>query len=320
MILGAKGTFMNAKNVGASVYAKLKNLARERQIDMPVMLKRYAQERLLYRLSVSPVADEFCVKGGLLLTAYNSGNLLRPTEDIDFNGFRKGSTIETLRRSLEQVVATPVEDDGVVFLVETMNIKKEHTGIISGGKIVIGARIHTANVEVRVDVGFGNAITPGVRMLEMPTLLDSVAPRPMVLAYPLETVISEKYHAMAMFGAANTRIKDFFDIWTLIRIHDFEAQPLVSAIENTFEAQERPIPDMPLACLTEEYARDKQVAWTLFLEKIDERESIPFLDVISDLSDFAWPVMKAAQSGARLDLFWTPNAGWVKKPELALVI
>ncbi|MCV9964357.1 nucleotidyl transferase AbiEii/AbiGii toxin family protein [Pararhizobium sp. BT-229] len=311
---------MNAKNVGASVYAKLKNLARERQIDMPVMLKRYAQERLLYRLSVSPVASEFCVKGGLLLTAYNSGNLLRPTEDIDFNGFRKGSTIETLRRSLEQVVTTPVEDDGVVFLLDTMNIKKEHIGIISGGKIVIGARIHTANVEVRVDVGFGNAITPGVKMLEMPTLLDSVAPRPMVLAYPLETVISEKYHAMAMFGAANTRIKDFFDIWTLIRIHDFEAQPLVSAIENTFEAQERPIPDMPLACLTEEYARDKQVAWTLFLEKIDERESIPFLDVISDLSDFAWPVMRAAQSGARLDLFWTHNAGWVKKPELALTI
>lgn len=311
---------MNTKNVGASVYAKLKNLARERQIDMPVMLKRYAQERLLYRLSVSPVADEFCVKGGLLLTAYNSGNLLRPTEDIDFNGFRKGSTIETLRRSLEQVIVTPVEDDGVVFLLDTMNIKKEHTGIISGGKIVIGARIHTANVEVRVDVGFGNAITPGVRMLEMPTLLDSVAPRPRVLAYPLETVISEKYHAMAMFGAANTRIKDFFDIWTLIRIHDFEAQPLVSAIANTFEAQERMVPDMPLACLTEEYARDKQVAWSLFLEKIDERESIPFLDVISDLSDFAWPVMRAAQDGANLDLFWTPNGGWVKKPELGLVI
>ncbi|MCZ7862715.1 nucleotidyl transferase AbiEii/AbiGii toxin family protein [Agrobacterium salinitolerans] len=311
---------MNARNVGASVYAKLKNLARERQVDMPVMLKRYAQERLLYRLSVSPVASEFCVKGGLLLTAYNSGNLLRPTEDIDFNGFRKGSTIETLRGALEQVIMTPVEDDGVIFLLDTMNIKKEHTGIIGGGKIVLGARIHTANVEVRVDVGFGNAITPNVKRLEMPTLLDSVAPRPTVLAYPLETVISEKIHAMVMFGLANSRLKDLFDVRTLIGIHEFEAQSIVSAIENTFEAQERLIPDMPIACLTEEYARDKQVAWTLFLEKIDERESLPLIDVISDLSDFAWPVMTAAQSGSKLDLFWTPSSGWMKKPELALVI
>ncbi|MBY3432693.1 nucleotidyl transferase AbiEii/AbiGii toxin family protein [Rhizobium laguerreae] len=311
---------MSGKNLGESVYAKLRSLAKERRVDVPVILKRYAQERLLYRLSVSPVASDFCVKGGLLLTAYNQGNLLRPTEDIDFNGFRKAETTETLRKALELVIATPVEDDGVLFLLDTMNIKKEHTGIISGGKIVIGARIHTANVEVRVDVGFGNAITPGAKKLEMPTLLDSVAPRPVVLAYPLETVISEKYHAMCMFGASNSRIKDFFDIWTLIRMHSFESHDLVRAVINTFEAQERPIPDMPFACLTEEYARDKQVAWSLFLDKIDEREEIAFLDVVSDLSDFAWPIMTAAQSGANLSSIWTPERGWSKKPELGLTM
>lgn len=312
---------MNTRNVGASVYAKLKNLARERQVDMPVMLKRYAQERLLYRLSVSDVASEFCVKGGLLLTAYNSGNLLRPTEDIDFNGFRKGSTIDTLRASLQQVILTPVEEDGVVFLMDTMNIKKEHVGVIGGGKITLGAKIHTANVEVRVDVGFGNAITPGAKMLEMPTLLDTVAPRPMVLAYPLETVISEKFHAMAMFGAANTRIKDFFDLWMLIRLHNFDANSLITAVVNTFEAQERIIPDMPFACLTEEYAKDKQTAWQLFLEKIDEKENIPFMDVVSDLSEFAWPLMLAAQSGDVCDQMWSPGKGWTpQKPALALAI
>ncbi|MCS4088655.1 nucleotidyl transferase AbiEii/AbiGii toxin family protein [Rhizobium sp. BK176] len=309
---------MNGKNVAESVYAKLRNLAKERRVDVPVMLKRYAQERLLYRLSVSSVASEFCVKGGLLLTAYNKGNLLRPTEDIDFNGFRRGATIETLRKALEIVLATPVEDDGVLFLMDTMNIKKEHTGIISGGKIIIAARIHTANVEVRVDVGFGNAVTPGAKELEMPTLLDSMAPRPRVLAYPLETVISEKYHAMAMFGSANTRIKDYFDVWTLIRMHNFQSDDLVRAVINTFDAQERSIPDMPFAALTEEYARDKQVAWSIFLDKIDERDDIIFLDVVSDLSDFAWPIMTAAQGGANIPSIWTPENGWSRKPELAL--
>jgi hypothetical protein len=305
---------MNAKNVAASVYAKLKNLAREKQVDMPVILKRYAQERLLYRLSVSADAAEFCVKGGLLLTAYNNGNLLRPTEDIDFNGFRKGSTIETLRRSLEKAMITPIADDGVVFLVDTMNVRKEHTGIINGGKIILGARIHTAVVEVRVDVGFGNAITPDVRLLEMPTLLDSVVPRPVVFAYPLETVISEKIHAIVMFGMNNHRLKDYYDVYSLIGQHQFTGQDLVEAVINTFETQGRPIPDMPLAGLTEEFARDKQVAWSLFLEKIDDTNPLALADVTSDLSDFAWPIMTAAQNGSSIDLMWNPSVGWIKQP------
>jgi predicted nucleotidyltransferase component of viral defense system len=309
---------MNGKNVAESVYAKLRNLARERRLDVPVMLKRYAQERLLYRLSVSPVASEFCLKGGVLLTAYNQGNLLRPTEDIDFNGFRKGSTIETLRKALAIVLATPVEDDGVVFMIDTMNIKREHTGLINGGRIIITARIHTAKVDVRVDVGFGNPVTPGAKELEMPTLLDSIAPRPHILAYPMETIISEKLHAMVSWGQANNRLKDYFDIWTLIRMHSFNADDLVQAVVNTFDAQERPIPDMPFAALTEEYARDKQVAWSIFLDKIDEREDVVFLDVVSDLSDFAWPIMTAAQSGAHLSSIWTPGHGWSRKPELTL--
>nr|WP_250808551.1 nucleotidyl transferase AbiEii/AbiGii toxin family protein [Neorhizobium tomejilense] len=310
---------MNTRNIGASVYAKLKNMARERGLDMPVMLRRYAQERFLYRLSVSPVASDFCVKGGLLLTAYNSGNLLRPTEDIDFNGFARGATMETLRQALDIVIATPVADDGVVFFTDTMTIKKEHTGIIGGGKITFSAQIHTARVDVRVDVGFGNAITPDARYLEMPTLLDTVAPRPTVLAYPLETVIAEKLHAMVEFGFLNTRIKDHFDIWTLINIHDFAGADLVSAINNTFEVQNRLIPDLPLACLTEEYAQEKEVAWTIFLDKIDERNRVPFTDVVSELSDFVWPIMETAQAGISTDIVWSAGGGWMKKPSLVLL-
>lgn len=310
---------MNTRNIGASVYAKLKNLARERGVDMPVMLKRYAQERLLYRLSVSPVASDFCVKGGLLLTAYNSGNLLRPTEDIDFNGFRRGATMESLRAALECVITTPVADDGVLFNLDTMTIKKEHTGIIGGGKITLFAQLHTAKVEVRVDVGFGNAITPSVRRMVMPTLLESIAPQPTVLAYPLETVIAEKVHAMVEFGMLNTRVKDHFDVWTLINLHSFDASDLVSAVQNTFETQNRLIPDMPIACLTEDYAIEKQTAWRLFLEKIDEKNTIHFMDVVSDLSDFVWPVMEAAQQGGVPFLQWTAGGGWSQKRELVIL-
>lgn len=310
---------MNTRNIGASVYAKLRNLARERDVDIPVMLRRYVQERLLYRLSVSPVASEFCVKGGLLLTAYNSGNLLRPTEDIDFNGFGRGRSMEALREALQIVISTPVEDDGVWFDAESMQIKKEHTGLIGGGKIMLLARLHTARVEVRVDVGFGNAITPDVRMLEMPTLLDGLAPRPMVLAYPMETVIAEKLHAMAEFGMLNTRIKDHFDIWTLMNLHSFDADQLAAAVRNTFDVQNRSIPEMPFACLTEEFAREKQEAWRLFLNKIDEKDDILFVEVCADLSDFVWPFVEAAQTSSRTGLVWDSGRGWEKPPMLTVL-
>lgn len=310
---------MSTRNIAASVYAKLKNVAREQGLDVPVILRRYAQERFLYRLSVSPVASDFCVKGGILLTAYNGGNLLRPTEDIDFNGFVRGTTMETLHKTLETVMKTDVPDDGVVFLLDTMSIKKEHTGLIGGGKVAMSAMIHTARVDVRVDVGFGNAVTPDAKYIEMPTLLDGIAPRPTVLAYPLETVIAEKLHAMVEFGLLNTRLKDHYDIWTLINLHSFSGDELVAAITNTFDAQTRPIPDMPISCLTEEYAEDKEVAWGLFLDKIDERNRIPLSQVVEDLSDFAWPIMEAAQSGGRADIVWSAGGGWTRKPALALL-
>lgn len=301
---------MNSKNVGASVYAKLRNIAKERRMDTSVLLRRYAQERLLYRMSVSTVAEEFCLKGGVLMSAYNDGNLLRPTEDIDFNGFRKGAGVDDLRKALSVVLATEVEDDGVEFEIGTMTIEKDRTGLIGGGKIRMSANVHTAKVDLRVDVGFGNPITPGVRFMEMPTLLGDVAPRPMVLAYPLETVFSEKLHAMAAFGAANTRLKDFYDLYLIVGMHGFECRDLVAAVRNTFEAQERDIPETLPACLTPEFAEDKAASWRVFLDRIDERDPLELAEVVAELSAFVEPVIAAARDGAENRLEWTPGGGW----------
>lgn len=302
---------MSERNIAASIYGKLRNEARTRGLDMTVLLRRYAQERLLYRLSVSEIADEFCVKGGILMTAYNGGNLLRPTEDIDFNGFRRGASAEILRQALGTVLATEVDDDGVRFDMSSMSVEKDRVGIISGGKIKMNAFIHTARVDLRVDVGFGNPITPGVRRMEMPTLLDTVAPRPRVLAYPLETVFSEKLHAMAAFGAANTRLKDFYDLHVVVGAHEFDCSALAQAVRNTFAAQERPIPDTPLACLTVEYASERDRAWKVFLDRIDAGADAPSLrDVVAKLSEFAHPVLDAAKRGVDPSLRWIPSSGW----------
>ena len=301
---------MAEKNIGASVHAKLKNLSKERGVDMMSLLRRYAQERLLYRLSVSDEASNFCIKGGVLLSAYNNGDLLRPTEDIDFNGFDKNADIATVEKALKKILATPVPDDGVQFILDTMTVKKDRVGIIPGGKIALQATVHSAKVEIRVDVGFGNPVSPEVRTIIMPTLLDGVAPKPKVLAYPLETVIAEKVHAMAQFGASNTRVKDYFDVWMLMKTHSFEGQDLVDALLRTFEAQEREIPSTPIEGLTEDFVDEQESAWKAFLKRIDHRTKLDLEQVVEEIAELVNPVIEAAVSGDELNQTWETPGGW----------
>jgi Uncharacterized conserved protein len=301
---------MSGKNVGAGVYTRLQNLARERKLDMVGVLRRYVQERLLYRLSVSDEAGNFCVKGGLLLSFYNGGNLLRPTEDIDFNGFNPESDINTLQTALENVLAVEVEDDGVIFFPETMKIQKDRVGLIPGGKVALQAKVHTAKVDIKVDVGFGNPVSPEVRRIVMPTILENVAPQPEVLAYPLETVIAEKIHAMVQFGIDNTRVKDYFDMWMLARLHTLQGARLVEAITKTFDAQHRDIPPAELEGLTPDFAEYAADKWTKFLTKIDSKPSVTLDEVVAVLADLVHPVTEAARLGEDFDDVWHPDEGW----------
>lgn len=301
---------MSGKNMGAGVYARLQNLARERKLDMVGVLRRYVQERLLYRLSVSDEVQNFCVKGGLLLSFYNDGNLLRPTEDIDFNGFDGDSDISTLQSALEKILAVEVEDDGVVFMPETMKVEKDRVGLIPGGKVSLQAKVHTAKVDIKVDVGFGNPINPEVKRIVMPTILGSVAPQPEVLAYPLETVIAEKIHAIVQFGIDNTRVKDYFDMWMLAGMHSLDGAKLVQAITKTFEAQQRDIPPAELEGLTEDFAEYAADKWRKFVKKIDLKDTVTLDEVVQILSGMIHPVTEAARLGEEFAEVWDPDGGW----------
>ncbi len=264
-----------AKNIGESVLARLKIVSKERGISMQALLRRYAQERLLYRLSISDERDKFCVKGGVLVTAYIRGNLLRPSEDIDFNGFLKNGTVETLSQAIEKIITGIHVDDGVEFQLSTMKVKAIRDGQTPGGKIALNAKIGTANVDLRVDVGFGNVITPSSKMIVMPTLLDGLVPSPEVLAYPLETVVAEKAAIIVEYGLVNTRLKDYFDLHMIAEANENSRPDLSEAIKNTFEYRETTIPEGDIPGLSEEFVEDNSMTWNAFLKKIDFKEKLP---------------------------------------------
>jgi predicted nucleotidyltransferase component of viral defense system len=297
------------KNLGNSVRARLKNLSVKSGVDMPTLLRRYVQERLLYRLSISSEAENFTLKGGLLLAAYNEGILLRPTEDIDFNGIFANGDIESLRAALISILSANAPDDGVEFMLNTMRIAKDRTGIVPGGKIVILAKVDTARVELKVDVGFGNPVTPETRMIEFPTLLDGITARPVMRSYPLETVIAEKLHAIAQFGMLNSRFKDFFDVLMLSRLQEFDADTLADAVSKTFTHQRREIPEQ-FSGFSSRFVAEGARGWNAFIAKLPGAEKQDFASVVEDIANFVTPIATSARTGERTGATWSPHGGW----------
>lgn len=296
---------MNSKNVSASVYAKLRNHARKVGLDMQSLIRLYAQQRLLYRVSVTDSASNFCLKGGIMLAAYNKGDVFRPTEDIDFNGVGTGD-IKEIEQVVLAAIQADVPDDGVEFDASTIRTLKDREGVVMGGKLVILGKVHTARVQVRVDVGFNNVITPSAAPMEIPTLLSDVVPCPVISGYPIETIVSEKLHAIAQFGSDNTRHKDYYDIWKIQTSYEIEGSSLSAAIANTFAHQNRDIdPDMP--GLSDLFGFENERPWKAFLRKTNLKEAVSLCDVIEQMRTFLVPAMTPEICS---DARWYPDAGW----------
>lgn len=295
-------------NFGARYFARLQEVSKLQRVDMLALIKVYVQQRLLYRISVSDCGADFCLKGGLMIAAYNGGDLLRPTDDIDLNGFGLGG-IEDIEAAIRTAVAADVPEDGVVFNADSIRVQKDRgEGIIPGGKLVIDASFHTARVQIKVDVGFGNVITPWASEIEIPTLLADHLPCPRISAYPLETIIAEKLHAMAQHGYDNTRLKDYYDIWKIQQNYEFDGDTLAKAIAATFGQQQRRInPEMP--GLTDLFARKSERDWKAFLRKTIMKDEVTLHEVVEDLRAFTVPALRAAADGSSLDR-WQPETGW----------
>ncbi|MBU1239821.1 nucleotidyl transferase AbiEii/AbiGii toxin family protein [Myxococcota bacterium] len=207
------------KNIAASVRARLLNLARQRGDDFQLLLIRYANERLLFRLASSPYGEQFVLKGASLFTLW-TGQPHRATRDIDLLGFGDPAG-QHLRAVFTHVLSADVPDDGVLFDLSSLSSGPIREGQAYGGtKIEIDARVANALVHLKVDIGFGDAITPDATLVEFPSLLDF--PPPHLRTYPRETVVSEKLDAIVQLGLANSRMKDFYDRMVLAKNFDFD--------------------------------------------------------------------------------------------------
>ncbi|WP_315838283.1 nucleotidyl transferase AbiEii/AbiGii toxin family protein [Bradyrhizobium prioriisuperbiae] len=269
------------KNVGASVRARLLKLANEREQPFDLLLTRYALERLLYRLSTSKYRERFVLKGAMLMMNWMD-DPYRPTRDLDLLGFGD-SDPDTIVKVFRDLCAIKV-DDAVTFDIDGMSVDRIREAAEYGGlRIKTIATVDGAKVRVLIDIGFGDAIEPGLIEIELSVLLDQ--PKPRLRAYSYETVIAEKFQAMVVLGRANTRMKDFYDIWILARSYDLDRDRLARAIAATFARRNTTIPVERPDALTSAFAADqsKQQQWAGFLRDVAVKPGT-LAEVVEDLA------------------------------------
>lgn len=298
------------RNIAASVRARLLNLARQRSEDFHVLLTRYAVERLLYRLSQSPHASDFVLKGAALFSVWGS-RPYRATRDLDLLG--KGiADVPHLEQAFREVCVTSVQDDGIRFLADTIRGAAIRENQVYGGvRIVLEARLGPARIQVQIDIGFGDTVVPPPEMVTFPTILDF--PSPQVSAYPREAVVAEKFQTLVVLGIANSRMRDFYDLWTLATQFGFSGSLLAESIHSTFERRRTVVPAViPLALTQEFYGHDaKRTQWNAFLRRsMLEEEEITLVRVTSLLETFLMPPALAISNGQTFKMVWLPGGPW----------
>ena len=297
----------DVKDVGASVRARLLNLARKTGQSHDLLLTRYALERLLYRLTQTEHAKRFVLKGAMLMTTWFD-DPHRPTRDIDLLGFGDPRPEEMLQ--VFRDVCSIRENDGVEFDIGKLEITANREDLAYGGlRLQTYATISGARARIVIDIGFGDSVEPGVEELDLPVLLDQ--PQPHLRAYARETVVAEKFQAMVMIGQANTRLKDYYDLWLLARSYDFDPDRLAEAIAATFKRRGTPIPTGVPDGLKPTFYEDraKTAQWRAFVEDVAVDPG-SLADVAAVLSDFLVPAAQAAAaSGGGADGDATNAAG-----------
>ena len=297
-------------SLAESVRQRLLNLSKSQNETFDLMLTLFGMERLLYRLSRSQWKNEFVLKGAILFRIWD-GSPHRPTRDLDLMGFINND-VEGMRRIFQSICQTEVENDGIVFLPESVQCDEIREGnLYQGIRVRLIAELAGARIRLQVDVGFGDTVIPEPVNIVFPTLLELPAPR--LLAYSRYSVVSEKFHALVILGIINSRMKDFYDLWLLIQKFDFSGSILNKAIHSTFRRRHTEIPrEVPLA-LTDSFSSDeyKTTQWNAFLKKNNlESEAEDLTTTIQILHDFLMPPVLSLAHNKPFTQSWSPPGPW----------
>jgi predicted nucleotidyltransferase component of viral defense system len=297
-------------NIAASVHQLLLNKAKESSRPFNELLQYFAIERFIYRLSKSPHADQFILKGALMFSAW-CGPASRPTMDIDLLG-KIDNQLDTITTVMKNVCLTDVEPDGMFFNADTVDAVRITEDVkYEGVRVRVLGSLGKARVSIQIDIGFGDVIVPNVGTVSYPAILDFPAPE--LKGYTMESTIAEKFQAMVKIGVLNSRMKDFYDIWFLSRTFDFKGEVLGEAIEKTFEKRNTPV-NLEAALFDHSFGlnKDKDVQWRGFIKKA-KLTGAPetFEEIVAAVKYFLEPLAASIAERKAFNRIWTAPGPWI---------
>lgn len=301
----------NKKTIAKSVHQRLLNKARETKRPFNELLQYYTMEKFLLRMSRSRYAEEFVLKGALLLRSFGITET-RATRDIDVLKYGE-SAIPEVEKVIAECCTMKVEEDGLEFDPESVSgqeIREQQA--YQGIRISVRGKLGNARIHLQIDMGFGDVVTPEPLWVEYPTLIDGERPR--IKAYTLESAIAEKYQAMVDMGLVNSRMKDYYDVYYLAENRSFDGSQLQEAIKRTFQRRKTETPQELPAALTKSFYKDetKVKQWEAFIAKISDNQVPSDLEkVVTRLFDFLWPVTDALSNGKSFVSEWKPKKEWL---------
>lgn len=289
----------------ASIKARLNNKARSGKKNFQEVLIAYGLERSIYRLSVSEYAENFILKGGVFLYALFECEFTRATSDIDLLAKNISNDITEIGEVFKKIFSIEC-DDAIRYDLETLKVKsitgfKEYYGV----NVSVFAYLDRTRIPVSVDIGFGDIICPDKVKMIFPVLLDMEQPE--IYAYSISSVVAEKFEAIVSLGDANSRYKDFYDIYMLAGRYDIDGMELSESMRETFAHRGTGFEDM--YALTAAFSESKihQRRWMAFLNKKKAMVNVEFEAVIVLLRTFLLSVVDSIVEGREYLLKWDSN-------------
>jgi hypothetical protein len=250
------------KDIAASIRQRLLNLAREEGQVFDVVLVAFGLERLVYRLSVSEYRDRFVLKGGMLVTLWTA-DTERFTRDIDFLAFESNEEAQ-LKEAFSAILAIDGHDGLIYDTANLTTVAIRDDQVYGGMRLRTTASLGTTQIPITVDLSFGDALGDPKFEIEYGSLLDF--PTASIRAYSPATVIAEKLQAVVALGIANSRMKDYYDLWTLPKAVGIDIEDLADAILATFERRSTVVPATCPVGLSSEFSFDpgKMTQWRAY--------------------------------------------------------
>jgi hypothetical protein len=288
-------------NAGGRAYLDLQNRARRERRPTQEYLTAYVIERWLSRLGRSAFVNDFVLKGGVLLAALGER---RPTADGDALARNMANDAETVAARITDIASIADGEDGVVFVTDSTSTRLIRDGALYHGvRVAMDAHIGTAKVKLRLDINFGDPVTPAPRLVEVPLLRVGMEPV-RVLGYPIETVLAEKLVTAIELGAGNTRVRDYADIYTLTGTHELDYGLMRQAIEAT--ADFRGMVLRPLSDAVGDLVTSRATTYNAYRERLGQfGHHLPhdFAEVVAAAIEFVDALIDTGPD----DRCWTPN-------------